>query len=130
MNVMCGSDNFITCTPEKWFRFMGSITNGYSPFNLLYKYDVEGTPYILHDPTIVPCSDPVPYLDQESGCSCTDCEEACLAPPEFEVDEGPFEIGEIDGLAVVMGLLFGILSIAFLSYVLFKRSRKKQGKGN
>ena len=68
MDIMCGADNSVTCTADKWFTYMGSILNGYSPFNIFYTYTnsseetvVDGDKvYIPLDPTIVPCDQPVP----------------------------------------------------------------------
>ena len=38
MNMLCGPWGATFCTPERWFEYMGSITNGYSPFNILYHF--------------------------------------------------------------------------------------------
>ncbi len=73
MDIMCGADNSITCNSEKWFSYMGSISNGYSPFNIFYIYTNDtgeyvdpwdGTAYLPNDPSIVPCDEPVPNTDQ------------------------------------------------------------------
>jgi hypothetical protein len=35
MELMCGSWGAELCTPERWFDYMGSMDNGYSPFEIL-----------------------------------------------------------------------------------------------
>ncbi len=80
MDIMCGADNSYTCDAEKWFTYMGSISNGYSPFNIFYIYTNEsdgnmyedpstGIEYIANDPSIVPCDQPVPDTVSKEICS-------------------------------------------------------------
>ncbi len=60
LSLMCGPWGETLCTPRRWFDFMGSTSNGVSPFDILYEYvddddkkDLGG--FVPHDPATVPC---------------------------------------------------------------------------
>jgi hypothetical protein len=38
MDLLCGQWGAYRCNAERWFDYMGSISNGYSPFNINYRY--------------------------------------------------------------------------------------------
>ena len=38
MGLLCGPHGSKDCTAKRWFDYMGSITNGYSPFQINYDY--------------------------------------------------------------------------------------------
>lgn len=38
MDFLCGPWGSYRCTPHRWFDYMGSTTNGFSPFDILYQY--------------------------------------------------------------------------------------------
>ena len=38
MGLLCGPHGSKGCTAKRWFDYMGSITNGYSPFQINYDY--------------------------------------------------------------------------------------------
>lgn len=62
MTLLCGPWGPQLCTPERWFEYMGSMTNGYSPFNIFYKFTNETSEdgrYFPHNPLVVPCNQPI-----------------------------------------------------------------------
>ena len=38
MGLLCGPWGSKKCTAKRWFDYMGSITNGFSPFQISYEY--------------------------------------------------------------------------------------------
>ena len=38
MDFLCGPWGSYRCTPHRWFDYMGSTENGFSPFDILYQY--------------------------------------------------------------------------------------------
>lgn len=38
MNLLCGPWGAYKCSAHRWFDYMGSTSNGFSPFDILYKY--------------------------------------------------------------------------------------------
>lgn len=38
MDILCGPWGSYRCSAERWFDYMGSISNGYSPFDIKYRY--------------------------------------------------------------------------------------------
>ena len=62
MQVMCGPWGDANCTGERWYNYMGSTTNGLSPFNVTYIYDTksEEKNFLPYNKTTVPCNRGVP----------------------------------------------------------------------
>jgi len=38
MDFLCGPWGAYRCTAEHWFDYMGSTDNGFSPFDIIYRY--------------------------------------------------------------------------------------------
>ncbi len=59
LSLMCGRWGETLCTASRWFDFLGSTSNGMSPFDILYEYvdeeagDLGG--FVAHNPSTVPC---------------------------------------------------------------------------
>ena len=79
MSIMCGSWGSSHCNPFRWFDFMGSLSNGYSPFQVWYEYsrsDISSDDgHEFHNPEIIPCQEIAPEFS--SACACSDCPLAC-----------------------------------------------------
>ena len=41
MGLLCGPWGEDFCTPRRWWDFLGSVDNGYSPFQITYEYGSE-----------------------------------------------------------------------------------------
>lgn len=52
------------------------------------------------------------------ACSCVDCEASCPSPPPEPEPPKPFTILGLDGVAVVMGIIWAVGSLVFLTVVL------------
>ncbi|XP_018008621.1 NPC intracellular cholesterol transporter 1 isoform X3 [Hyalella azteca] len=79
MSIMCGPWGSYYCTPQRWFEFMGSTSNGVAPFTIKYNF-VNGTQDNSFSRPIVPCDQKPSNGSRE--CSCMDCQRACPVPPE------------------------------------------------
>jgi len=125
MGLLCGQWGSRECTAKRWFDYMGSISNGYSPFQISYNYSSNSkteTGLAYHNPVTVECQLPAPHLPgqpRKPACGCTDCPAACtLNLPEFREYEFNFEIVEgVDGLVFIMIVVFVVGSIIFIAIV-------------
>ena len=74
MFMLCGEWGSQHCNPFRWFDFLGSVDNGYAPFQINYDYSndvVSEDGHHYHNPEVVPCNEAAPGYDQ--GCGCEDC---------------------------------------------------------
>lgn len=131
MGMFCGGWGSANCDPQKWFNFMGSIKNGYSPFQISYKYGAAEVPETTanglsyHNAPIVPCHESPPLYpgqaanETKSACGCTDCPGACNVDVPTFTDSGfHFEIVPgVDGMVFIMAIVFVVGSIIFLAIV-------------
>ena len=75
MYMLCGAWGSEYCNPFRWFDFMGSVDNGYAPFQINYDYSNDLTSndgHHYHNPEVIPCNDVTPGYD--CGCGCEDCQ--------------------------------------------------------
>ena len=88
MDMLCGPWGSSLCNPRRWWDFLGSDDNGYSPFQISYSYgedgvDVSEDGHVYHTSEVLSCKDIAPGYS--AGCACVDCEDSCkLDPPVFE----------------------------------------------
>jgi len=124
MALMCGPWGSANCDAQKWFNYMGSLGNGYSPFQITYTFsslseNEDG--YENHNPIVLPCNiapPPMPGNNLSYACKCADCFDSCTSDdkPTIGSEKEPFTIFGKDGLSVIMGIVFAITSIIFLLY--------------
>jgi hypothetical protein len=65
MSLLCGPWGSRECTPKRWFDYMGSITNGYSPFQISFNFSSTSKSddgFTYHNPLTVQCNMPPPVL--------------------------------------------------------------------
>ena len=56
MNFLCGPWGGKKCSAQRWFDYMGSIKNGFSPFNVIFKFSKAKTEdYTPLKPALIPC---------------------------------------------------------------------------
>lgn len=59
---MCGGWGAARCTPERWYKFMGDVSETFVPFQMNYKLheNTEKTGnFTPLDPKIIPCNSTV-----------------------------------------------------------------------
>ncbi|PNF39249.1 hypothetical protein B7P43_G16956, partial [Cryptotermes secundus] len=119
LGSMCIPYGAEDCNPERWFEYMGNEElSDFVPFQINYIPIAESNG--VYDPLRIetkPCSEP--YDENSAACSCLDCEASCpgsggLAPLPSEADE-EFQIAGLYGLGFVMGIVYIVLVVAFLS---------------
>ena len=74
MYFLCGRWGSQDCNPFRWFDFMGSVDNGYAPFQISYEYSnnlASEDGHLYHNPEVVPCNEVAP--GQIYRCGCEDC---------------------------------------------------------
>nr|CAD7194279.1 unnamed protein product [Timema douglasi] len=133
LDLMCGDWGASRCSPMKWFTFMGDAHNNpYTPFQITYvPTNTPVAEFIPLDPVITPCNESVSYhqvklsgnnnkgegIANLPACSCLDCEVSCPVPPPEPAPAAPFIILGIDGVEVIMVILFVVGTILFLLVV-------------
>ena len=124
LSILCGPWGTQLCTPERWFNYMGSTSNGYSPFDIYYEL-IPDPPGDLRtfEQIAYPCN--VSTDGTGPGCSCTDCATACV-PPEFPPPEEPIMVGNLDVSTFVCIWIFVFLVVIFVSFLLFRGFRKRR----
>ena len=79
MFMLCGSWGSQECTPRRWWDFLGSVDNGYSPFAISYDYGVKTNTsedgHYYHNPDVLSCDEIAPGYNY--SCSCPNCPESC-----------------------------------------------------
>ncbi|XP_077999755.1 NPC intracellular cholesterol transporter 1-like [Glandiceps talaboti] len=121
IGLMCGGYTAEECTPEAWLDYMGSPSNGITPFRLRYVMVENGTE-IGHgvepmDKPIIPCNDSP--SNTTYACSCQDCTIACGAALDRPAEEEPWEIGGIDGVLFVMIMVFCCFVVVYIGLLIF-----------
>lgn len=115
MSVMCGSWGTLYCSGPRLFEFMGS--NPLAPFTVNYLFsEGPGSPFHPLDLPVVSCD--LPASNNSHACSCLDCPAACPRPAPLPPPPSPFTLFGVDGLAVVMGVVFLLLASTFLTVYL------------
>jgi len=78
MGMMCGPWGSAYCTAKRFWDFLGSVENGYSPFPIWYEYGTEETSedgHIYHNPDVLTCNTTAPGYNYP--CSCPNCPSTC-----------------------------------------------------
>ena len=120
MDMMCGPWGSANCNPQRWWNFLGSVDNGYSPFAINYDYGDNGTEttddgHTYHSPEVLTCDQVAPGYD--APCSCPNCPQSCtIGKPELkqETDLGDWQLFGVNGVGVVMIIVFCSLTSLFL----------------
>ena len=120
MDMLCGGWGSALCSPQRWWSYLGSVDNGYSPFQIDYAYGPDNVTHSedgfeFHNAEVLSCRDIAPGY--EAGCSCTDCPDSCkMEPPVFRNTSsvGDWEIAGMNGVGFIMIFVFAGLSSTFL----------------
>lgn len=85
MSLYCGSYGAAHCSAQRWLDFIGSKSNGQTPFAFNYHLRNDSTPeplvFVPLNLTVHPCNEGVG--NTSTPCSCQDCPKACppVIPP-------------------------------------------------
>ncbi|XP_069696663.1 NPC intracellular cholesterol transporter 1 isoform X2 [Periplaneta americana] len=117
LDMMCGEWGASRCSARKWFTYMGqSEGNPFVPFEINYiETNKTVGKFIPLNPSITPCSKGI--NPDVPACSCVDCEASCPVPPPEPAPPEPFTILGLDGFSVVIGIVWAIGSLLFLTVV-------------
>ncbi|XP_063167385.1 NPC1-like intracellular cholesterol transporter 1 isoform X1 [Candoia aspera] len=130
LSAMCGKYGAAACNTQRWLDFQGDPRNGLAPLAISFQlkpgdWAAEGGDILPLNGTTWKCSEAV---NNGSKCSCPDCEQSCavIQPPHSESQ--PFQVGNMDGVLFVCILFFCILTLSFISFLLWQRysSSEKQ----
>lgn len=97
IGTMCGQYSAKQCTPQRWYDYQGSTSNGMAPldidFRLINVEDNEGLPegMVPYNGRALRCNETTPA--GSPACTCIDCPESCpkthAAPVDPAVPAGP-----------------------------------------
>lgn len=131
MSVICGRKE--GCTPLIWLNYMGDTNNGHAPFPV--HYNLTDVTFNIGNRTINPlnitnvgCNETVG--NSTEACSCQDCAASCAAIPPYPPAKKPWTILGLDGISVVMGIIFAVFVVFFGIYVLCYAIVTQNGFGN
>lgn len=115
MSLMCGQWGSLYCSGPRLFHFMG--TSPLAPFEVNYIFEEEsGSTFHPLDLKVIGCE--LPATNTSQACSCLDCPAACPRPAPLPPAPSPFTLMGLDGLAVIMGIVFLLLTSAFITVYL------------
>ncbi|XP_063244336.1 NPC intracellular cholesterol transporter 1 isoform X2 [Bacillus rossius redtenbacheri] len=119
LDLMCGDWGASRCSPLKWFTFMGDKENNpFAPFQISYiPLNSSTGKFTPMDPPVTPCSQAISA--DKPACSCVDCQASCPVPPPLPPPAQPFLLLGVDGVSVVMVVVFLCGSAGFLLAVCF-----------
>lgn len=119
MFMLCGSWGSRFCTPRRWWDFLGSVDNGYSPFAISYDYGVKANTsedgHYYHNPDVLSCDEIAPGYND--SCSCSNCPESCtIGKPDFKSKDlvGDWKLAGMNGVGFIMIFVFTGLSCIFI----------------
>ena len=121
MGLLCGPWGSMYCTPERWWTYLGTTANGYSPFEI--HYDIKNQTksddgsFTYHNPAMTACNMPPKVGEVNVGCQCADCEEACTKEDEAVIEpiNEEFLIGNANGYVVIAAAAFGLALFLFVA---------------
>ncbi|XP_054853741.1 NPC1-like intracellular cholesterol transporter 1 isoform X2 [Eublepharis macularius] len=122
IGAMCGKYGATLCNAQRWLDFQGDSSNGLAPLEILFQLmpdgSIVGDDIVPFNGTAWKCSEPV----RGSGdkCSCPDCPDSCPHIPSPTPAPEPFRVGRIDGVLFVCMLLFGLLTLLFVSCLMWR----------
>ncbi|XP_058790036.1 NPC intracellular cholesterol transporter 1 homolog 1b-like [Phymastichus coffea] len=123
LDLACGGAK--SCTPRRWFEFMGSPSKsaGMVPFVVKYAFSQnELKTKNLSDPLNPPtkkCSDP--YDNSSLSCSCADCTSTCK-DNYVPMDASEFEIFGWNAYGVIAGVtVLGLSTLFTVGFLMFSR---------
>ncbi len=121
MDILCDGYKGDECTPDIWLNFLGNTANGFSPFTIKYELDPAGTDIGRginpHNFEAYSCSSGVRYNETEP-CSCQDCATSCPPLPTIPPEAEPFTIGIMEGVNLILLVVFLALTFSFLIIVI------------
>ncbi|XP_064102738.1 NPC intracellular cholesterol transporter 1-like [Macrobrachium nipponense] len=127
ISLLCGIWGEYYCTGERWLAFMGSTSNGFSPFSFDFVYDTKGNATVAPLTVNTTTCDQAPN-DNSSACNCMDCEASCPKPPPLPPPPTPFTIEGQDGVEFIMALLFLFFATVFFVVYCFWMIRTSKNK--
>ncbi|XP_041362124.1 NPC intracellular cholesterol transporter 1-like [Gigantopelta aegis] len=121
ISALCGK-TAAQCTPQNWLDYMGSTSNGQTPFQINFNITDEtlhypdNTTLVPMNATIVPCWK---ALDNHSHpCSCEDCPATCTPSIPPPPPPPPFTILHFDGYGFIATMIFVVFLIFFGTYTI------------
>nr|XP_056716077.1 NPC1-like intracellular cholesterol transporter 1 [Euleptes europaea] len=123
IGAMCGNYGATLCNTQRWLDFQGDSSNGLAPLDIVFKlmpnHSIVGDGIVPFDQTTWKCSEPVRGTGER--CSCPDCPDSCPHIPPPTPALPPFKVGEINGVLFLCLLLFCLLTVLFMSFLVWRR---------
>ncbi|OWF43470.1 Niemann-Pick C1 protein [Mizuhopecten yessoensis] len=116
LNMFCGR-TADKCTPYNWLQYMGETSNGHTPFEI--DFYIQDVPWVSPstnkstvpmNSTITPCNK---KYQNQSACSCQDCEASCAPIPPIPAPAVEPTILGIDAWYFITGCCYLVFFIVF-----------------
>lgn len=110
MGLSCGGNTVETCTPQKWYDFMGDAEgNPFTPFQINYIPTASSSGRFEYP--VKACNE---SYDGFYTCSCVDCPLSCPSRNDPQPDPGVWTVGPFNGPAFVTAVVFGGVCIIII----------------
>lgn len=124
LDIICGKPA-ADCSAQDWLNYMGSTSNGQTPFTINYHIDNTSTVDIHPmNHSVTPCDQKYGNL---SACSCQDCQATCAPLPPPPSPREPCTVLGMDCWFFAMLITFIAFCVVFLSFIIvsmfFNRNR-------
>lgn len=124
LDIICGKPA-ADCSVQDWLNYMGSTSNGQTPFTINYHIDNTSTVDIHPmNHSVTPCDQKYGNL---SACSCQDCQATCAPLPPPPSPREPCTVLGMDCWFFAMLITFIAFCVVFLSFIIvsmfFNRNR-------
>ncbi|XP_037025848.1 NPC intracellular cholesterol transporter 1 homolog 1b [Bradysia coprophila] len=107
MDVACsGIYNSKTCTPERWYHFLGDVANPLVPFQMSYKFSQTDENRFKEETKS--CHE---AYEGDYPCSCIDCSQSCPVGNAPVEDSAP-TIGGLNVITFSIGIVLGAIGVA------------------
>ena len=124
LDIICGKPA-ADCSVQDWLDFMGSTTNGQTPFTINYHIHNASTADVRPmNHSVTPCDQKYGNM---SACSCQDCQATCAPLPPPPPPKVPCTLQGMDCWLFAMLMTFVVFCVLFLVVLIvsvFRNSSK------
>ncbi|XP_033125300.1 NPC1-like intracellular cholesterol transporter 1 [Anneissia japonica] len=116
-DLMCPGFPGDKCSPVVWFNVLqGTAPTSYAiNYNFVHANQNFSDGIVPLSSTPLACENPA---GSDPACSCEDCPAACDAQYIPEATDEPFMIGEVDGVILILAIVFFVFLVILMVFIL------------
>ena len=123
ISALCGSYTPAQCNAQRFLNFQGS--NPLAPFPIIFNVTDKYPHYKPYNQTLYRCDQPVSGSHCGFHCSCSDCPKSCVSSPVIPKPAPSFKIGSVDGVMVIIIIIYSVFLIVFVPCWLIRTCRSR-----